>query len=285
MERANDCGGAPICQLVRAGVLVGPLVAIALFAGCGGSTSARQVGDDAVAMTVMNGTADSTLQAADVEVCGAPLRVVVQQDKTGSVAENRTPQIHVADLEPLIAQVVRCGGELALGIIDNQSNSVLARLYVPEPGMPPSRPEQRGTPFQLVQARARYESQRTDYDLTAQRHQADAQRQAQLFRAEAAELLSVPHDASRTDVWGAVARSGYFLGEPGTWQRNPRLIAAVVSDVVDNVGRQPVRFPEGAELYLINGAPCLGALTDLNPVRFESFDAAVRYILGSKGRS
>lgn len=281
MKRIADSTAVHITMLARAALGALLLITSALSAGCGQSSPARQLGDDVVATTVVTEDAASTLPAADVGDCIAPLRVVVFQDKTGSAAENRTPQIQVTDLEPVIEHVTRCGGELGLGAIDSQSNTSLARLYVPEPPAPPSRPEQRGTPFQIVQARNRYESQKAEYEATARRHRADAGRRAELFRAEARDLLDLPHDASRTDIWGAISRGGYFLAEPGTWHRHGRLILAVVSDAVDNVRRQSVPLPEGAEIYLINGAPSLGTLTDLKPVRFESFGAAVRYILDS----
>lgn len=243
------------------------LHAAILAVGCGTGSTEEMAGHSA------------SRAPLEARACAGPLRLVAFQDKSGSGNENRTPQVETADLHPLVDYVTRCGGELGLGTIDIQSNAPLVRLYVEEFPAPPREPARRGTPFQIAQARQAYEAELARYQAAADEHRARLQRDTAAFLVQAAELLSQQNNAPQTDVWGAISRAGYFLGEHGRWERPPRLVAVMISDAIDNTGAPVVPLPERTELYLINGEPSLGALNDLKPIRFESFDAAVRYIL------
>jgi hypothetical protein len=212
-------------------------------------------------------------------VCGAPLLFVAMQDKTGSAEETRTPDIRLDELEPVLRRVTECGGEISLGIIDEQSNSSLARLYVPEPPERPSEPVRSGAPGAVARALKEHRAQLAAYTRTDSLRRAEAGRRAAAFRAEAERLLALPRDAQRSDIWGGISRAAYVLGEPGTWRRDPVRVAAVASDAQDNVGALSAPWPQDAELFLINGDPVLEHLQTLKPVRFESFGAAVRFIL------
>lgn len=252
---------AHICTTVRFARRLPAVFMIA--AGCGSAPSDSAAG----------GTASSAVAS-----CMTPLRVVAMQDKSDSGNQNRTPQASVADLEPLIAQVIRCGGEIALGTIDEQSNAPLARLYVREPLPRLNEPQFQGTPFEVARARQAYEAGVARSDSGAAERDVDARKRAENFRNQVEKLLSSPNHAQRTDVWGGISRAGYFLGEAGEWQHPPELVAVVISDAIDNAGAPEVPLPEHTELLLVNGTPSLGALAALRPRRYESIEAAVRHI-------
>lgn len=225
------------------------------------------------------GAAAVTATAPDSDSCARAIRFVVQQDKSGSGNSMRTPQI-LADLEPIVAFVIRCGGEVAVGLIAESSNSSLVRLYVPQPPTRPNEPSRTGTPFEIGKALENYNLNMAQYDSAIAKHFADAQQRAAAFREQAGHVLATRNDAKRTDIWGALSRCAYFLSEPVKWKGQPRMAAIVVSDAIDNVGALNVPMPPDAELFLVNGAPSLGSLESLKPTRFESFEAAVRYLLG-----
>ena len=255
----------PICT--TAGFARHLPVVFMIAAGCGSAPSGGAA----------DGTASKSSDGA-VASCTTPVRVVAMQDKSDSGNENRTPQASVADLEPLIAQVIRCGGEIALGTIDEQSNAPLARLYVPEPSPRLDKPHFQGTPFEVARARRAYEVAVARSDSGTAERDVEARRRAESFRNQVENLLSSPNHAQRTDVWGGISRAAYFLGEAGEWQHPPELVAVVISDAIDNAGAPEVPLPEHTELLLVNGTPSLGALAALRPRRFESIEAAVRHI-------
>jgi hypothetical protein len=247
------------------------LISASLCVSCDRSASSRQ----RVPEPELLGVGADT----DAARCVAPLRVVVFQDKTASGTVNRTPQVGVGDLEPLIDHVVQCGGEVALGVIESRSNTSLARLYVAEPPSPPAAPVLVGTPFEVLRERRRHQAELARYARAAASRMAGARSLADSFRAGAVRQLATPRDPRRTDVWGAIARAAAFLMEPGDWERPPYLATIVVSDAIDNVGAPKIVLPAAAHLYLVNGAPSLGALEILHPTQVEAVAAAVRRVV------
>ena len=217
--------------------------------------------------------------APDSEGC-RPLRLVIMQDKTGSGSVNRTPQLVWADLQPVLEYIARCGGELAIGTIRAQSNLSLIRVFVPEPPQAVPAPKYRGTPFDIARLRRQHDSALARFSAEAKARDARVDSATASVRPAIEALLRAPNNSKRTDVWGSISRCGYFLNEPGEWHQSPRLVALQISDAIDNMGAPSVPLPEGAKLFLVNGAPSLGALAALHPIRLESITAATRAILG-----
>jgi hypothetical protein len=246
--------------------LASVLSAVAVLAGCGSPSAA----------------APATIDARETAAC-PPLRIVIFQDKTGSATWMRTPQISVDDLEPLIAYIARCSGEIALGLVERNSNASLVRMHVERPApvwVEP--PVAGGSAFRRERAqRERAEKRRTFEADSAAHFDGVAQRVA-AFQDLAAPLLQRPPNARRTDIWGAISRAAYFLGEPVPGGVEQRLVALLASDAKDNIGAPSVPLPERAELLLVNGEPSLGALKDLDPRRFESFASAVRFLVNER---
>ncbi|HEU4886119.1 MAG TPA: hypothetical protein VFT45_28025, partial [Longimicrobium sp.] len=162
--------------------------------------------------------------------------MVVTPDLSGSAATNRTPVVQASDLDDLVARTVRCGGEIAVGDVSAESDRPLLRLYVPQPAAPPATPAGGRSPLLARQERERYAADSAAYRRSDSLRTSAGERDARIFRQQAATLLARPRDAARSDVNGAIARMALFLAEPdhaagsSAWTPPPRRIAALISD-------------------------------------------------------
>jgi len=211
----------------------------------------------------------------DEAVC-VPFRVALLVDQTGSANWTRTPQLGSEDLEPLIELVKRCGGELGLGLIRDQSNRSLVRLRLERP------PEATAdaNPLRALKTRPLDEQRRQQWE-------AESTEQIRRFREAAALLLGQPANARCTDVWGAVLRADLFLAEEdGAWGAELSRWAVLVTDGQHNCGGAPVRLRSETRVAVVNGSGSLGGLELLRPLRFESPEAAFRYVAvaGTRGK-
>jgi len=204
-----------------------------------------------------------------VETNCAPVKIALLLDQTRSTNWTRTPQLRPEDLELLIELIKRCGGELALGLIRDESNRSLVRLRVERPPETPEAPN----PLRALKARPLYERRRKEWETET----AEGIRR---FREAAAMLLERPADAGCTDLWGAVLRADLFLAEEdATWGAEISRWAVLVTDGHHNCGHGPVAMHSGARLLVVNGSASLGSLAALKPARFESPQAAFRYVV------
>ncbi|HMF55912.1 MAG TPA: hypothetical protein VK619_06110, partial [Pyrinomonadaceae bacterium] len=75
--------------------------------------------------------------------------------------------------------------------------------------------------------------------------------------------------------------------EPGAvWPGQTHSFIILNSDGADTTKRKPVEIRSGARLLLINGSGSVGTLGSLNPLRFESKQAAFDFITAKElGRS
>jgi len=210
-----------------------------------------------------------------------PLRIVLFQDISQSGSSNRTPRLSIEHLQPILEHLQRCGGggEIAVGTIGVVSNHSLLRLKIPAAPPAPGQPEILGTAFQQARARRIQAAAKVAYDEVLADHLEATGTEMEAFLTAAGRLLGGPAKDGRTDIWGAVARSALFLGEPTTGGPPVRLVVVAATDAADNVHRQPVRLPDGTILYLVNGEPSPGALATLAPLQFESLDAAIYHLL------
>lgn len=216
---------------------------------------------------------------------GPPVKLGVMNDKTGSAGETRTQQLTAADLDPLIELLRRRGGELALGLITDDSNRPLLRLRLDAPPAPPPPPPKEGNAFEVAERMDAYRSARAAYEREAKEREDGAERRIEEFRRAAAELLSRKPDARRSDVWGAIQRADLFLAEEDAgWTRPPDRFIALISDAQDNARRPRAALRSGARLLVVNGAGSLGSVGSLDPVRFESPAAAWRYVAAEGGK-
>ena len=209
------------------------------------------------------------------------MKLVVMQDKTGSARKYLTPQLSLDDLNRVFAVVNTCGGEVAIGIIDGQSNQPLQRLYL---GMPPEKPEEPAidsNPFSGREAWNDHRKALSEYQVLNQTRDSVNRARFKEFKQIVREALSMPPTASSTDITGAIQRADYYLAEPDPVSvQKPQKIMMIISDAQDNVGNHelPARLESGAHLILVNGTRSIGNLEGLNPGNFESISSAIRYL-------
>ncbi len=212
---------------------------------------------------------------SDEAVC-VPVRIALLLDQTGSANWTQTPQLRREDLEPLIELVKRCGGELGLGLIREQSNRGLVRLRLERP---PEMPEV-VNPLRALKIRPLYEQRRKQWE-------AESAEQIRQFRETAALLLVRPANARCTDLWGAVLRADLFLAEEdAAWGAELSRWPVLVTDGQHNCGAGPVSIRSQPSFVVVNGSASLGDLSPLRPLRFESVPAAFRFVVagGKKPR-
>ncbi len=207
------------------------------------------------------------------------VRVCVMQDKSGSARKQRTPQITLEHLVPVTHLLRERGGELALGLIDDDSNQGLIRLHVPLPEPVPVAPEREGNRFKYQEALRAYETVRAEFERTEGRRHKTVDQNLEHFRQDTGALLSTPARSRRTDVFGAVTRCEKFLNEPAHGPLERYLV--LITDAEDTASGTFVPEPlqSEAHLLLVNGMPGLGDLAALGPIRFESITSAIRYIV------
>jgi hypothetical protein len=207
-----------------------------------------------------------------------PIRMAVFQDKSGSANTTRTEQLTEQDFASPIG-LLRCtGGELAVGIVDDVSNTSLVRLRI-EP--PPTAPVvlDVSNVFERAQQDAAFQERLNEYKEGVNKWRAETDSRAGAFLARISEVLQQKSNAKKTNVWSALSRADLFLNESdATWPRSTRRYAVFNSDGVDTARSKPVAIKSGARLIVVNGTGSTGVFQSLNPERFESVQAAFQFI-------
>lgn len=208
-----------------------------------------------------------------------PIKVALFFDKSGSSGKNRVAQTDPQYLEPLIEVLRRNGGELRLGLITDESNHTLVPLRIDSPPLPPEKPPAEGNVFEEVERVSAYQKRVAEFESKKIAWQEKTDVQIRSFFQEVGPLLEKAPNARRSDVFGALHRAELFLSEPDLGWSQPTLrYVVLVSDGEDNVKKKFEGFKSGAQLLLINGAGTVGSLEYQKPIRFESIDAAFRFI-------
>jgi hypothetical protein len=214
----------------------------------------------------------------------APFRMVVFVDQSRSMVTARVSPVTSANLAVVYERLAASGGELALGLIRDQSDRPLVRLFVPAPPQaPPSKPAPTNI-FAASAARKRELGQLVQLEASRRFWRADvAARQAAFTRA-IEPLLARISDAPATDIWSACRRADIFLSEPNVFARPTLNFVVLVSDGIETASdAAPPRLNASAQLLLVNGSGETGHLGALAPIRFESVEAALRYAVDAGG--
>jgi len=170
------------------------------------------------------------------------------------------------------------GGELAVGLIRDESDRPFVRLFVPAPPELPAVGPVPANVFAAAAAKRREETSRTHVEEARRAWREDVAAREASFARSVEPLLARTADAPATDIWSALLRADVFLAEPNAFPQATKNFVILVSDGVETVadGAAP-RLSSPAQLLLVNGAGGIGKLASLAPVRFESLDAALRY--------
>lgn len=261
--------GSYISEGFRTSSAAGLLLAVVLTLGCGAAKEG----------------APAPKAGASHAACAAPIKVALLGDKTSSTELSRTQQIQADDLQPLVELISRCGGELALGFVTDDSNRSLVRLRVEVPDAAPEPPKLNGVPpFEAARLQDDYRKKKAEHERRMAKWDEQTARHKARFERNAREWLTKQPGFTSSDVWGALQRAELFIEEaPASWPAAPQRYILLVSDGEDNASRPEVTLSAETQLILVNGSASVGDLQRLNPHRFESLDSATRYIISSEG--
>ncbi len=215
------------------------------------------------------------------QVC-TPVRIAVIQDNTGSINWTGTPTLTLADFEPLVQRLQCCGGEFGFGLITEKSSRGLLRLVIGPPPIKPEEPSKEGNPYKVAERWDSYKKTIAEFNKKNEEWREDSERKIARFKEDAGIILRNSTLAKRSDVWEAIRRVNLFLSEDiSAWGQEPLAYAILITDGMDNVGKERVTSIPG-KLILVNGN--IGALEGLHPLRFESVGSAVRFVMADAGR-
>lgn len=234
---------------------------------------------------------------------GPPVRIAVMLDKSGSANSTRVEQPGVEEFQKLLPLLLENGGELAVGVICDDSNRSLVRVRIePPPVLVASSfnnpqmlvsPEDGGNAFDLQEIRQEYKEQLAAYNeqletdrLTLEKHrqelqgwESESEERIKRFVPQLEPLLQHPVDCQSTDIWGAIARTGLFLNEnDAVWSQSPRRFAVFITDGIHEAEGKKTAIGGGTEVLLINGSASAGVFKDLKHQPFESVSSAFLYL-------
>jgi hypothetical protein len=215
-----------------------------------------------------------------------PVKVAVVQDKTGSIDWTGTPTLKEENLDSLIDLLLYCGGELGFGLISDDSNKGLVRLTIDFPPAQPIEPSREGNPYKVAKKLDAYQREMGDFNQRLAKWQEESEQRIIKFKAQVNAILNREKLARKTDVWDAVRRVDLFLSEDdSTWGQKPLLYAVLITDGQDNVKKERVvTMKSAAKLLLVNSFDNVGALKSLNPLKFESIESALQFIIADTER-
>ena len=214
----------------------------------------------------------------------APLRIVVFVDQSRSMEAARVSPVAAASFACVYDRFAISGGELAVGLIRDDSDRPFARLFVPPPPSAPALLPLPPNVFAAAAARKRENAERALQEAARRAWQSEMGLRQAAFGRSIKPLLARPADAPATDIFSALRRADVLLSEPNAFPRNTRNVVILVSDGMETVavgGPPPLSVP--TEIVLVNGAGEIGSLASLGPIRFESLDAALRYSVAEGG--
>jgi hypothetical protein len=267
-------------------VIVPLLGAGLLLSGCSAGAPSTSGGAMATPAAL---SADIDLITSFQNKACVPRKVLVAVDQTGSRDWYGVVSLTPAQLELILEHLSgACGGEIALAAIRDESNLPFRRCdfsAAPAIGPLPDKPPSPGNIFEVKRQRIAYEKAVAS---TAQELRT-WQVQAATERAECAEklnkVLGPAPLAHRTDVGGILNRGRLYFSEDDGAAAPIRKQFLMLSDGIDNMHREaPPTLGPSVELVLVNSAGSVGALAAYDPKRFESTDAALKYLFRPDGR-
>jgi hypothetical protein len=261
-------------KLVIASSLSLLLIVVSLLStGCGKSSGSISPGHNAQTETVI---------VTQSQVAFAPGLYSVFDDKSRSVKTARMSPLEEKDLKTLIGVLRLTGGELTFGLIGESSDRPLLRLRIPVPPARPVKPEVQNA-FERAGQDAAFQEQVEMFEAKHQNWEDEVNQRVHAFLETARPRLQEPARDKITDVYSALARAELFLNEPSeVWPGQTHRYIILNSDGIDTAKGKPVEIKSGAHLLLVNGSNSTGVLGALNPLRFESKQAALDFIAATE---
>jgi hypothetical protein len=216
------------------------------------------------------------------QIALAPGLYSVFDDKSRSVKTARMSPIQEQDLKSLIDILRLTGGELTFGLIGESSDRPLQRLRIPVPPARPVKPEVQNA-FERAEQDAAFQEQIETYEANYQHWEEAVNQRINAFLEAARPRLQEPARDKTTDVYSALARAELFLNEPSeVWPGQTHRYIILNSDGIDTARGKSVKIKSGARLLLVNGRNSTGVLDSLDPLRFESKQAALDFIAATE---
>jgi hypothetical protein len=223
---------------------------------------------------------DVDTPSSPVVIHAVGLKAGLMLDKSGSANSTRTTQPTIADLQPLIDRIRRTGGELAVGIISDDSNRPLIRLRIEPPPAMPVEPIELGDADQSAAAYDKYQQDQEAYVKEKKTWDEETEARINRFKTNVAPILNRKPNAKHSDVINAVNRVDLAFSEKDpTFPPAGRKVIILNSDCQDNVKAKLNKLTSGVRLVVVNGVGSVGSLKDLNPELFESLTSAINEIV------
>lgn len=223
-----------------------------------------------------------------------PLDLAGILDKTGSTEQNKIPNYTEEQLATIAKALQERGGEFRLLALCSDSDKVLAHLKLPVPATAPAvvapLPEE-NTINAIEYAKSQEERETKVAEYNQQKAAFDRANQAQLkanevqiaiFLKAAKSVLAAPPTCQSTDIVGGIKRVDLYLNERQPAGAIPaRKVAFFITDGEHNTtaAKQPPEMKSKPEIIVVSPGSGAGMLEQLNPVKFESIDAAIVDIL------
>ncbi len=213
-----------------------------------------------------------------------PVEICILQDQSLSTRTTRTQQVRLDELDSVVNLLRLTGGEIGFGLISDNSNRSLKRLRVEAPPPALVKPPEKGNPFMLAKLKTAYNKELAEHKEMLTSWEAETAKRIQNFEEQIRPLIQQRADARTTDIWSAVSRCDLFLSENGaSWSRPARRYAVFITDGIHDARTKFVPIKSGAKVIVVNGSASLGNLEILEPIRFESAEAAFRFIIAERG--
>ncbi|MBX3291553.1 MAG: hypothetical protein KF881_01535 [Acidobacteria bacterium] len=207
------------------------------------------------------------------------MKIGLMLDKSGSAESTRTKQPSLEDIQPLIERIKQSGGELAVGLISDNSNMPLVRLRIDLRPAAPTRPDSNEySAEKLAAAYDKYDVDTKAYKTKFAAWEVETSRRVERFTADVAKLFQQKPNSRRTDVMNALNRVDLFLSEKDPFPADTARVIILNSDAQDNVKAKLMPLTSEARLIVVNGIGSVGSLKALNPELFESLESAIDQI-------
>ena len=223
-----------------------------------------------------------------------PIQIAAILDKTGSTGPNKIPDFTEEQLKTIAKALQERGGEFRLLALCSDSDKVLAHLKMHEPTTAPATvaplPEENtinAIEYAKLQEErdgkvAAYDKQKAAFDRANQAQLKVNEVQIAIFLKAAKSVLAAPPTCQATDIVGGINRVDLFLNERQPAGAIPaRKVAFFVTDGEHNTtaATKPPEMKSKSEIIVVSPGAGAGMLEQLQPIKFESIDAAIADIL------
>lgn len=217
------------------------------------------------------------------EVVDSPItryNIVVVLDGTDRLqAENVVPMVGQDEALVMASQMLESGvGTMYFTYVDNNSDNNKSAILDFDDNEP-KKPEPRPSYVPVSEYRAHtlepFEKDSIRYENSKALHMHAFERDCALI-VEQAYSDVVATNKRGSDVIGAINQA-YRLLKPNMTEAN-RNIIILVSDGVDNVGKELQPKPKGVELYLVNGTVSKHSLGDMVDNEFVTINQIINHI-------